>query len=501
MEGSLVKEKLSQELLACRVAAELKPGQVVRLGAGLPAMVPSYVPTDRGVTFHAENGVVGYGPRPRQGRGDPDLVDAGGESISILPGGAIVDHADSFGMIRGGYVEVAVVEALQVSERGDLVDRTASFFHPGYRTGSLESLGFQDTMFDGQSKKLGGHAASVDVAAGAKYLIAMMEHTTPDGAPRIVKECSYPTAGLGCVNLIVTDVAAIQVTDEGLLLKEIGPGWRVEDVQAITGADLTQAPDLKEMGFFYSLGEIVNKVYPSAVEAVSDIPDGAVLMLDGFAGPGGMAQYLILALREQGAKNLTIISNTAGIANVASFGLPPGFRTVDHSLLVDSGQVGKAVASFPVSPSPSRPNSFELAYRRGEAELELVPQGTLAERIRAGGYGIAAFYTPTGAGTLIAEGKETRTLNGREYVLERGLRADFALLRAHVADRMGNLVYKGTSRNFNVVMAPAADITIVEVDEIVEAGGLDPDAIVTPGVFVQRIVRRPTNFWPYEPVG
>ena len=187
------------------------------------------------------------------------------------------------------------------------------------------------------------------------------------------------------------------------------------------------------------------KVYPSAAEAVADIPDGAVLLLDGFAGPGGMAQYLMLALRDQGAKDLTLISNTAGIARVAAFGTRPGFRAIDHSVLVDNGQVRKAVASFPVSPSPSHPSSFELAYKRGEAELELVPQGTLAERIRAGGYGIAAFYTPTGAGTQIAEGKETRMIDGREQVLVYALRGDFALIRAYKADRMGNLVYKPES--------------------------------------------------------
>jgi 3-oxoacid CoA-transferase A subunit len=139
-----------------------------------------------------------------------------------------------------------------------------------------------------------------------------------------------------------------------------------------------------------------------------------------------------------------------------------------------------------------------LAYRRGEVELELVPQGTLAERLRAGAAGIAAFYTPTGVGTLIAEGKETRVINGREYLLEHGLRADFCLIRGHKADTLGNVVYKGTSRNFNAVMAPAADITIVEVDEIVKPGDLGPEEIVTPGILVDRVVKRPADFSPYE---
>ena len=469
-------ERISHELLALRVAAELRPGEVVNLGLGLPAAVAVHVPADRGVIFHAENGVVGYGARQKQGAERPAAVDASGEPIGLPPGTAIVDQVDAFGMVRGAYVDVAVIEAVQVSERGDLADRTTLW---GWT---------------------GAPASSVEVAGTAKRIVAIMEHTAQDGAPRIVRECSYPTAMPRCVSLIVTNAATIEVVPEGLLLREIAPGWSVEEVQAITGATLSLAPDLKEMEFSQAPEKAPNKVYPNAAAAVADIPNRAVLLLDGFGGPGGMAQYLIIALRDQGARELTMVSNTAGIARVANFGTPPGHRTIDHSLLVDNGQITKAVASFPVSPSASRPSSFELAYKRGEAELELVPQGTLAERIRAGGYGIGAFYTPTGAGTLIAKGKETRTFNGREYVLEYGIRGDYALIRAQVADRMGNLVYKGTSRNFNAVMAPAPAVTIAEVDEIVEAGELDPDAIVTPGVFVQRIVRRPPDFSPYERV-
>lgn len=465
---------ISRQLLASRVASELGPGQVVSLGVGLPGMVPDYVAAGMGVIFHAENGLINCGPRLRQGNRDSDVVDVGGQPVGLLPGGSIVHQADSLGMVRGGYVDVAVVEALQVSERGDLADRAAT---------------------------RGVAGGSVDVAAGAKRLIAMMEHTAQDGSPRVVTDLGYPSSGSGCVDLIVTDVAVIQVSADGLLLKEVAPGWSVEEVQGITGATLIPSPDLKEIAPSRPVGQADSKVYPDAPTAVADIPDGSTVLLDGFAGPGGMAQYLILALRDQGARELTIVSNTAGIARAVSFGTPPGFLPIDHSVLVDSGQVRKAVASFPVSPSPSRPSAFELAYRRGEVELELVPQGTLAERIRAGGFGIAAFYTPTGAGTQIAEGKETRLINGREQVLEYGIVGDYALLRAHRADTMGNLVYRGTSRNFNAVMAPAAAVTIVEVDEIVQAGQLDPDAVVTPGVFVQRIVQRSAGFFPYERAG
>ena len=230
-----------------------------------------------------------------------------------------------------------------------------------------------------------------------------------------------------------------------------------------------------------------SKLIPSFAQAVADIPSGAVIMLDGFGGAGGMAQQLILALRDQGARELTIISNTAGLIGFGTIGGQP---SVTHGILIESGQVRKVIASFPVGRSASQPSPFELAYRRGEVELEVVPQGTLAERIRAGGAGIAGFYTPTGAGTPIAEGKETRTFHGRQYILERALQADYALVRAAKADRLGNLVYRGTSRNFNSLMAAAAGVTIAEVDELVEPGELDPEVVVTPCVYVQRIVLR-----------
>ena len=233
----------------------------------------------------------------------------------------------------------------------------------------------------------------------------------------------------------------------------------------------------------------MNKIVPTFAEAVADIPDGATLMIDGFAGPGGTPQNLIRALRDHGARDLTIISNTAGLASVTGFGTVPGDRPTDIGALVENEQVRKVIASFPVSPSVSRPTAFERAYREGNAELEVVPQGTLAERIRAGGAGIPAFYTPTGAGTLIAEGKEVRTFDGREHLLETALKADFALLRAHRADALGNTQYRGTSRNFNGVMATAADVVVMEVDEIVEVGEIDPGAVHTPGIYVDRIVK------------
>jgi 3-oxoacid CoA-transferase subunit A len=240
--------------------------------------------------------------------------------------------------------------------------------------------------------------------------------------------------------------------------------------------------------------EPTNKVYTSAVEALSDVPEGSIINVDGFAGPGGMAHYLMVGLRDVGVKGLQLISNTAGIARMSAFGAP---NIIDHSILVENNQVVKATASYPVSPSASRPSAFEEAYNRGETELEVVPQGTLAERLRSGGAGVAAFYTPTGAGTLLGEGKEARTIDGKDYILETGLQADFCIIRGYKADTLGNVVYKGTSRNFNPVMATTAKITVVEVDEIVEPGQLGPEEIVTPGLFIDRIVVRPADFSAY----
>lgn len=233
----------------------------------------------------------------------------------------------------------------------------------------------------------------------------------------------------------------------------------------------------------------INKVCASFREAVAHIPNGAIIMIGGFGGPGGMPQHLLLALRDQGARDLTIIGNTTGLGG--AFGTRPGKSYIDPSILVENHQVKKAIASFPVSPSPSRPTAFEKQLLAGQVELELVPQGTLAERIRAAAAGIGGFYTPTGVGTVAEKGKEKRTIDGREYLLELPLRADYALIRAYKADRMGNLTYRGTSRSFNPVMAPAARVTIAEVDEIVEVGGLHPEGIITPSIYVHWIVQIP----------
>jgi 3-oxoadipate CoA-transferase alpha subunit len=219
----------------------------------------------------------------------------------------------------------------------------------------------------------------------------------------------------------------------------------------------------------------MNKVYPSAEAAVADVPDGATIMVGGF-GSAGVPEALVRALAARPVRGLTVVSNGTG----------EGESGLVH--LIRNRQVRRVLASFP---APGRSPDFEQQYLAGEIELELVPQGTLAERIRAGGAGLAAFYTPTGVGTPLAEGKEQRTFDGRTYLLEHALRADFAFVRAHRADPWGNLVYRKTARNFNPVMAMAARVTIAEAEEIVPVGALDPETIVTPGIFVQRVVAVP----------
>jgi 3-oxoacid CoA-transferase A subunit len=226
----------------------------------------------------------------------------------------------------------------------------------------------------------------------------------------------------------------------------------------------------------------INKIFGSFKEAVADVKDGSIIFIGNFAGPGGTPFYLIQALRQQGAKNLTIVANTAG-----GIGLTLDYD--DHRILFENHQVKKVIASFPFSTSAKRPSTAEKQILAGEVQLEMVPQGTLAERIRAGGAGIAAFYTPTGPGTVMEEGKEKRDFGGKLHLLEYALKANYAFVRAYKADELGNLIFRGTQRQFNPIMAMGADITIAEVDEIVKPGEIDPNVVVVPGPYVKRIVK------------
>lgn len=217
---------------------------------------------------------------------------------------------------------------------------------------------------------------------------------------------------------------------------------------------------------------MIDKQIGSAGESVADIHDGATVMIGGF-GAAGSPVELVHALIDRGACDLTVVNNNTGAGHV---GL---------AALIENRQVSKMICSYPRS---AHSTVFPELFRSGDIELELVPQGTLAERIRAGGAGIPAFYTPTSVGTALAEGKEVRCFDGRDYVMEYALKADFALIKCVKADRYGNLVYNKTARNFSPIMAMAADKTVVQASVIVEAGGIDSEVVVTPGVFVDRVV-------------
>ena len=438
--------------VARRAAREIPPGAVVAVDRGLPELVAHVTPPDLGAWFLRSDGTLN---------------------------GIPLSATDAAAIIRGGYVDIAFVHPAQMTADGSFVGRNYA------RDAAIAPPGL-----------------GVDLAAGARRVVALHPQINPDEPAICLADATLerPKDGVNCIVSVIADSAVFEPRGAEFVLTETGPGVSADAALAQTDAReiVSVSPDLREMEFSPPSGTPASKVFADGPSAIHDLPDGATVFIDGFGGPGGMAHYLLISLRDRGSRGLTIVSNTAGIARVVSFGTPPGHTAIDHSVLIENGQVAKAIASFPVSPSVSRPSEFELAYRRGEVDLELVPQGTLAERLRAGGAGIHAFFTPTGAGTLIADGKETRNIDGRDYILEYGLRADFAVIRAHKADTDGNLVYRGTSRNFNAVMAPAARVTVVEVDEIVEPGQLDPEAIITPGVFVQRIVQRPAGFTGYE---
>ncbi len=218
---------------------------------------------------------------------------------------------------------------------------------------------------------------------------------------------------------------------------------------------------------------MIDKISPSLRQAVADLHDGASIMISGF-GDAGAPHELMEAVIEHGASDLTIISNNAGAGETGI------------AALIKANRVRKVICSFP---RQAASHHFDARYRAGEVELELVPQGNLAARIQAAGSGLGAVFTPTGYGTLLAEGKETREIDGRNYVLEYPIHADFALIKARAGDPWGNLIYRKVARNFGPIMAMAANTTIAQVAEVVELGALDPEAIVTPGIFVNRVVQ------------
>jgi 3-oxoadipate CoA-transferase alpha subunit len=235
----------------------------------------------------------------------------------------------------------------------------------------------------------------------------------------------------------------------------------------------------------------INKIVASFDEAVADIPDGATIMIGGFGTVISTPTCLLEALARKGVKNLTTVSNTTGFGSDLWRASGAFKFTEDMDILVRNGQIKKGIVAAPVTAVVQ--NNFEKLLRAGKVEVEMVPQGTLAERIRAAKAGLGGVYVPTGVGTIVEKGKEKKVIDGKTYLLELPIKADFALIKASKGDRWGNLIYRRTSRTFNATMAGAAKVTIAEVDEIAELGSFDPDIIITPGIYVDRVVARPKD--------
>ena len=235
----------------------------------------------------------------------------------------------------------------------------------------------------------------------------------------------------------------------------------------------------------------MNKIFTSFDEAVADIFDGATIMISGAQGPWGIPRNLILALHRKGTKNLTLVTTTGyrGKGTVQQFKYPHAENWVDHSILIDNGQIKKVICS--VAFIPGRDTLLQKLYEAGEVELEHMGHGALTARVWAGAAGLGGIYSPVGVGTILEEYYERKNINGTEYLFQTPLKADFSLIWAYKADKVGNLIYRGTGRQINPLMAKAARVTIAEVDEIVDPGELDPECIVTPGVYVHRIIKVP----------
>jgi len=231
-------------------------------------------------------------------------------------------------------------------------------------------------------------------------------------------------------------------------------------------------------------------IHSSYKEAIKDLSNNTSIMIGGFGVQGGQPTNLMLALRDMNLSDLTLIGNVAGISMITGYGWKKSdkHKIIDQSIFFEKKQVKKIICSFPIPAQREPISEIEKAWKNNESEVEIIPQGTLAEKIRAGGSGIAAFYTKTGVGTIIEKNKETKIINGEKYLLEYALNADVAIIKAHISDEKGNLIYKGTSRAFNPIMATAASLTIAEVDKIVSSNDIDPERIGTPGIYVDRIV-------------
>ncbi|THH20689.1 hypothetical protein EW146_g713 [Bondarzewia mesenterica] len=504
--------------IARRAAKELKDGFHVNLGIGMPTLVPEYLPPGVSVWLQSENGILGMGPYPTSEQLDADIINAGKETVTLLPGASVFDSGESFAMIRGGHIDVAILGAMQVSQAGDI----ANFMIPGKLVkGTVANHGTSLSNAFTHQKCLQGIGGAMDLVSNPDNtrVIAVLEHCAKDGSPKILRECSLPLTGARTVSQIITELAAFDVDRENgeLELTDLAEGITLEEVQAKTGCTFKVRGSLGKLRGIEickqgadNVRQQVGKKRPYSVAAVKEAPkskkvwdsiDDAVkvvksgdMILSGGFGLCGIPETLIGALlKRPEVTNLTAVSNNAGAG--------------DHGLsrLLKSKQLDKLMISY-----LGGNKYFESMYLKGEVSLELVPQGTLVERMRAHASGIPAIYTPTGAHTAVETGdipirfneggmkngvkipgnkKESREFNGKRYIMEPAIAGDVAFVHAWKADEAGNLIFKYTANNFNAIMARNAKMTIVEAEHIVPIGELGPNEIHVPGIYVDRIVQ------------
>ena len=311
--------KLTVNEIVGRTLREFHSGQTIALGSGMPGQVAVLSDPAAGFQFISENGVNGY-ISESDGTDDFGLLNSTDGTVLGCPGSSVVSIEEFAAMLRGGHVDFAVVEPSQIDINGSFThwttEKSNGIFAPG---------------------------AALDLSRGCKRTIAVMPHQNSQGDSNVVQKCDGMVDGVSSVSMIITDIAVLTVSDDGLRLDEVAPGWGVDDVRAITAAPLMINENVKEITFGLFAETIKSKVCESGLDAVKDIVDGSAVMIDGFAGPGGMAHYLLVALRDHGAKKLTIISNTAGIARVVNFGTPPGRLAIDHSILIENNFLENAV--------------------------------------------------------------------------------------------------------------------------------------------------------------
>lgn len=440
-----------RDQIAARVARHLADGSFVNVGIGLPGMVPAHVPDERGILFHAEHGVIGFGAAASDPRADATVLDFFSNRFTLRPGASVVDHPTSFALIRAGLVDATVLGAFEVAADG----RFAS-----HQNDAMPSAG------------VGG---APELAGGCATVIVALEHTTAAGTPRLVGRCRLPVGLPRRIDLVVTELGAFRPAGAAFAAVELAPGVSLEHVQARTGAPVLDETALGRAPVPAGRVRVDrrrNKVVADEFEAVAAVRSGMTVAIGGWGGAGTPAR-LVTALAVSGVQDLTIVCAGVGPMNE----------------LIAAGCVRHAITSFASYAGRSSPSvAFDELCRQGRITAELCSQGVLAERLRAGGSGVAGFYVAADAVGRFTPTAEVRDLGGRPHVFQPAIRADVSLVGASVADRFGNLTWVDGERNYNAPVAMAAERCIVAADRLVELGGIDPHQVMVPGAVVDQLV-------------